>query len=236
MQYTYSLFLTLIITIFLFACGPSTEDAMTGPASSSEHMAAHSTASTAELRAAAAPTQPRHSFDPRDLPKLSNQIGEFPYVTAPNGYHLVFPVQLRDYDYYYFPIYGEYQKFTGKMAKVNVNADSGQVYSSQGFIHAFDQQMQQIGAQKLNHILVPAAKYHLLDDHSGEHALMGHEEVIYSYGFINAQGNAVIIQYGRNGQRGFTVMEIQSLAYTLKQPETEIADAANATAENILGD
>lgn len=161
-----------------------------------------------------------NSFNPKKLPQITQDIGEFPYVGVPDGYQLLLPAAFQPHDYYYFPIHGQYYKFEGKLAKISISANTSQQYSNDIFVKMLDDTMSNLGAQKLNAQKIEEQLYNQIADTEDWHAISGKQEAIHTYGFINPQGNPVIIQYGFNTGPSYTVMEIQSLQNTMKFGKT----------------
>lgn len=176
-----------------------------------------------------------NGFNLKTLPQITQDIGEFPYVGVPDGYQLLLPAAFQPHDYYYFPINGRYYKFEGKLAKISVaTSNVSQQYSNYVFVKMLDETMSNLGARKLNDQKIDIKLYNEIADKEEWHAISGKQEAIHTYGFINPQGNPVIIQYGIASGPGYTVMEIQSLKNTMKfgKSAQQLANESSAAVAN----
>lgn len=224
MHDTFKLLLNLSLIPLLVACSraPSTENTAEQEQKKSEQNSLISAAN--------------NGFNPKTLPQITQDIGEFPYVGVPEGYQLLLPAAFQPHDYYYFPINGRYYKFEGKLAKISVATNASQQYSNYVFVKMLDETMSNLGAKKLNDQKMDMKFYNEIADKEEWHAISGKQEAIHTYGFINPQGNPVIIQYGIGSGPGYTVMEIQSLKNTMKFGKTAqvIADESNSSMASTL--
>lgn len=222
MHGTFKRLLNLLLTTLLIACSKTP---------SAESKAEQEQKKSEQNNLMSATT---NGFNPKTLPQITQDIGEFPYVGVPDGYQLLLPAAFQPHDYYYFPINGRYYKFEGKLAKISVaTTNVSQQYSNYVFVKMLDETMSNLGAKKLNEQKMDLKLYNEIADKEEWHALSGKQEAIHTYGFVNPQGNPVIIQYGIGSGPGYTVMEIQSLKNTMKfgKSAQQLANVSSAVVE-----
>lgn len=174
------------------------------------------------------------AFDFNSLPTVNQDIGEFPYVGVPQDYKFAGKPDFKKFDYYYFPINNQYQKFEGKLSSVYVSADGDHEFSDTFFGKSFQDTMKSIGAVELNNSQPTYEQYEQIPQDirdRGNFSANGNN--MYVYGFKNKEGNPVLIQYA---SRKYTIMEVKAVDTTMKMGTLKVEDNANDVQETKAED
>lgn len=209
-----------LVSIFLVACS---KEPQTQPKQDAQETTGNPSTSSSEHKAA--------EFDANTLPLAAISSNSFPYIQLPNIYtdngH-----SLNENSKFYFAINGKPVALEGKLYQVAIsNKDNSQSFSDTLMTQSFDEQMEKLGAQKLNAQTIPYELYEKIPDYA-EKAETNIGQVTHTYGFKNKEGVPVIAQLTLNSPK-ITVMELGSKAVELAPLKVDTAPTA-ATLEKSL--
>ena len=173
-------------------------------------------------------------FDPEKLPKTDLASTVFPYIELPeiyttNGHHLL------ENEKFYFAVQNAVKPFEGKLYTAPITTkDHLSSFSNNVMTQAFQQQMEKLGAQKLNDQEIPYAVYESIPDAIEKSEVnIGHPTL--TYGFKNKDGVPVIAQLSLNAPQ-IVVMELKTNTNTtapINLSSTQEATTSQALEKSI---
>lgn len=145
--------LTLAMLLALSACKPDEESVATGSAPPAvDSSQAVGTTGTGSSVASSA----EKSFNIESVPASNVALGEFPYITLPDGYSSrSFSAETKDFARFPFWVKGEQHWVEGKMYLATFGAESGKSMSEYEIRKNFDALVQQMGGQKISEEKIP---------------------------------------------------------------------------------
>jgi outer membrane protein OmpA-like peptidoglycan-associated protein len=169
------------------------------------------------------------AFDPSQLPKVTLEQAQFPYYSLPEGYKAS-SEQQSELKKYYVAIDARPQQVNGQFYRSSISTEGAKPFSDELIVQSFIQNMEQIGAKKLNDQEIPYALYEAHSDYV-EHAEVNIGQKTYTYGFKNQQGHPVLIQLTLNSPV-IVVIELKDVQAKMKVVQSAV-NTANEMAESI---
>ncbi|WP_419224658.1 OmpA family protein [Acinetobacter sp. A2] len=173
--------------------------------------------------------QQAQSFDINQLPNANISPDQFPYISLPEGYAENGP-SLQDYEQFYFAIQQNYHALEGKLYKVPLSKTSNNI-SEHVLIKSFEQNMQTIGAQKLNDTEIPFQQTEKIA-YTDSNIELNIGQKTYTYGFKNNAGQAVIAQLSLNSPK-IVVMELKPFEAKMQKVQLNMQPQSDELAQSI---
>lgn len=161
--------------------------------------------STVEQEIESAPLQAT-SLNMQDLPFSTVAIGDFPFITLPEGLQPLNKPLEQKFGVCFFPINGVMTPFEGRLYKINVSSERGTTYSQHYFEKSMATYLESVGAVKIFEGAITNEeykRYHTLDPNKGGEGDMGYAKEHLAFYVIRSkeQGN-IYIQYNSNNAGG----------------------------------
>lgn len=211
----------LLVSLSLAACSKK-DKAETAAASAAEtaQAASESTGQTAKANV---------QFDPNQLAQLAIDQSKFPYFSLPEGY-VIRDESNTEFQKYYLGVHNQVQAFEGQVYSVGITTQGAKSFAPDLMVQAFNQNMQALGAEKLNDQEIDFKLYEAHSDY-GERSAVNIGQKTYTYGFKNQQGHPVLIQYTQNSP-AIVVMQLKPLEIKMTEVKSSVA-TANEMAKSI---
>lgn len=189
--------------------------------------ATEATQVVSETTAAVTTTQVK--FDPNQLPQLAIDQAKFPYFSLPEGY-TVSDESNTEFRKYYLGVHNQVQAFEGQVYHVGITTQGAKSFAPDLMVQAFNQNMQTLGAEKLNDQEIDFKLYEENSDYI-ERSEVNIGQKTYTYGFKNQQGHPVLIQYTQNSPV-IVVMQLKPLEIKMTEVKSSVP-SANEMAKSI---
>jgi OOP family OmpA-OmpF porin len=226
--------LTLVSAQLLFSCSNTkTEENQTD------------NQETVEVTSSAEPTQggnesDKSTFDINSIPVSSQDVGDFPFFTLPQGLKNQNKPLQKNFDVCFFPIDGIMTPFEGKLYKANVVAEKGEEFSKRYFEKSLEDYLTGIGAVKVYDGQITTEeyrRYNKQDPNKGDEGDMGYsgEQIKFFVLRTKDKGN-IYVQFSANNASGkLNILQEEAMTQTItKVTSEEIANDLLAKGKSIL--
>jgi OOP family OmpA-OmpF porin len=226
--------LTLVSAQLLFSCSNTkTEENQTD------------NQETVEVTSSAEPTQggnesDKSTFDINSIPVSSQDVGDFPFFTLPQGLKNQNKPLQKNFDVCFFPIDGIMTPFEGKLYKANVVAEKGEEFSKRYFEKSLEDYLTGIGAVKVYDGQITTEeyqRYNKQDPNKGDEGDMGYSGEQIKFFVLRTQdkGN-IYVQFSANNASGkLNILQEEAMTQTItKVTSEEIANDLLAKGKSIL--
>ena len=180
-------------------------------------------------------------FDIEKIPFTNADIGDFPFITLPEGLRSMNKPFERKFDICFFPIDGKMTPFEGRLYKINVTNERGEEYSQHYFEKSMDDYLRSVGAVKVFDGEITKEeynRYHKQDPNKGNDGDIGYGpgENIKFYVIRTKDKGNIYIQFTSNNAGGkLNVLQEEAFQQTItKVTADEIAKDLTEKGKSIV--